>query len=146
MLSELHKLFKLIWQKKKCCDCKSWKYFFHSAVLSLRQTFLLPTISFYLVSVHSLSPSLFLSVCLTVCLSRALSLVRVRGVNIPGEQRALSLGGGLNHCSEGPMILPVPWDTHCIPPSYSITHTYTYSNTYFLHSWKWIRIHSLSYI
>jgi len=28
MLSELHKLFKLIWQKKKkCCDCKSWKYF-----------------------------------------------------------------------------------------------------------------------
>jgi len=29
MLPELHKLFKLIWQKKKkCCDCKSWKYFF----------------------------------------------------------------------------------------------------------------------
>jgi len=27
MLSELHKLFKLIWQKKKCCDYKSWKYF-----------------------------------------------------------------------------------------------------------------------
>jgi len=27
MLSELHKLFKLIWQKK-CCDNKSWKYFF----------------------------------------------------------------------------------------------------------------------
>jgi len=22
MLSELHKLFKLIWQKKKCCDYK----------------------------------------------------------------------------------------------------------------------------
>jgi len=28
MLSELHKLFKLIWQKKKRCDYKSWKYFF----------------------------------------------------------------------------------------------------------------------
>jgi len=27
MLSELHQLFKLIWQKKKCCDYKSWKYF-----------------------------------------------------------------------------------------------------------------------
>jgi len=27
MLSELHKLFKLIWQKKKW-DYKSWKYFF----------------------------------------------------------------------------------------------------------------------
>jgi len=27
MLSELHKLFKLIWPKKKCCDYKSWKYF-----------------------------------------------------------------------------------------------------------------------
>jgi len=26
MLSELHKLSKLIWQKKKCCDYKSWKY------------------------------------------------------------------------------------------------------------------------
>jgi len=28
MLSELHKLFKLIWQKKYCRDYKSWKYFF----------------------------------------------------------------------------------------------------------------------
>jgi len=28
MLSELHKLFKLIWQNKKCCDYKSWKCFF----------------------------------------------------------------------------------------------------------------------
>jgi len=28
MLSEIHKLFKLIWQKKKYCDYKSWKYFF----------------------------------------------------------------------------------------------------------------------
>jgi len=28
MLSELHKLSKLIWQKKKCCDYKSWKYLF----------------------------------------------------------------------------------------------------------------------
>jgi len=27
MLSELNKLFKLIWRKKKCCDNKSWKYF-----------------------------------------------------------------------------------------------------------------------
>jgi len=27
MLSELNKLFKLIWQNKKCCDNKSWKYF-----------------------------------------------------------------------------------------------------------------------
>jgi len=27
-LSELNKLFKLIWQKKKCYDNKSWKYFF----------------------------------------------------------------------------------------------------------------------
>lgn len=97
--------------------------------VSRRQTFLWPSISFSLVSVLSLSLSL--SVCLSLCLSRALSLVRVRGVNIPGEQRALSLGGGLNHCSEGPMILPVPWDTHCIPtPSYSITHTYAYSNIF----------------
>jgi len=23
-----HKLSKLLWQKKKCCDYKSWKYFF----------------------------------------------------------------------------------------------------------------------
>jgi len=30
MLSELHKLFKLIWQKKYCRDYKSWKYFFYS--------------------------------------------------------------------------------------------------------------------
>jgi len=29
MLSELHKLFKLNWQKKKCCDCKSWKYYYY---------------------------------------------------------------------------------------------------------------------
>jgi len=28
MLSEPHKLFKLIWQKKLCCDYKSWTYFF----------------------------------------------------------------------------------------------------------------------
>jgi len=28
MLSEPHKLFKLIWQKKKCCDYKSWTIFF----------------------------------------------------------------------------------------------------------------------
>jgi len=29
-LFELHKLFNLIWQtKKKCCDNKSWKYFFY---------------------------------------------------------------------------------------------------------------------
>jgi len=27
MLSEQNKLSKLIWQKKKCCDYKSWKYF-----------------------------------------------------------------------------------------------------------------------
>jgi len=27
ILSELHKL-KLIWQRKKCCDFKSWKYVF----------------------------------------------------------------------------------------------------------------------
>jgi len=27
-LSELNKLFKLIWQKKKCCDNKSWKYLY----------------------------------------------------------------------------------------------------------------------
>jgi len=27
MLSELHKLSKLIWQKKKCCDYKSWNFF-----------------------------------------------------------------------------------------------------------------------
>jgi len=26
VLSEPHKLFKLIWQKKKCCDYKSWTY------------------------------------------------------------------------------------------------------------------------
>jgi len=30
MLSELNKSFKLIWQKKKCCNNKSWKYFFYS--------------------------------------------------------------------------------------------------------------------
>jgi len=30
MLSEPYKLFKLIWQKKKCCDYKSWKYFFYN--------------------------------------------------------------------------------------------------------------------
>jgi len=28
MLFELHKSFKLISQKKKCCDYKSWKYIF----------------------------------------------------------------------------------------------------------------------
>jgi len=28
MLTELNTLFKLIWQKKKCCDNKSWKSFF----------------------------------------------------------------------------------------------------------------------
>jgi len=28
MLSEPHKLFKLIWQKKKYCDYKSWTHFF----------------------------------------------------------------------------------------------------------------------
>jgi len=28
MLSELHKLSKFIWQKKKSCDYNSWKYFF----------------------------------------------------------------------------------------------------------------------
>jgi len=28
MLSEPHKLFKLIWKKKKCCDYNSWTYFF----------------------------------------------------------------------------------------------------------------------
>jgi len=28
MLSELHKLFNFIWQNKKFCDYKSWKYFF----------------------------------------------------------------------------------------------------------------------
>jgi len=33
MLSELNKLFKLIWQKKKCCDNKSWKYFFLQSLL-----------------------------------------------------------------------------------------------------------------
>jgi len=27
-LSELNKLFKLIWQKKKSCDNRSWKCFF----------------------------------------------------------------------------------------------------------------------
>ncbi len=58
--------------------------------------------------------------------------VRVRGVNIPGEQRALSLGGGLNHCSEGPVILPVSWDTLCIPPSYSVAHTYTRTHISFI--------------
>ncbi len=58
--------------------------------------------------------------------------VRVRGVNIPGEQRALSLGGGLNHCSEGPVILPVSWDTLCIPPSYSVAHTYTRTHNSFI--------------
>jgi len=30
MLSELNKLSKLIWRKKKCCDYKSWKCFFYS--------------------------------------------------------------------------------------------------------------------
>jgi len=33
MLSELHKLSKLIWQKKKMLIYKSWKKFFYSAVL-----------------------------------------------------------------------------------------------------------------
>jgi len=28
MLSELYKLFELIWQKKKCCDNNSWNNFF----------------------------------------------------------------------------------------------------------------------
>jgi len=28
MLSEPHKLFKLIWQKKIYCDYKSWTHFF----------------------------------------------------------------------------------------------------------------------
>jgi len=34
MLSEPHELFKLIWQKKKCCDYKSWTYFFLQCSLS----------------------------------------------------------------------------------------------------------------
>jgi len=34
MLFELHKLSKLIWKKKKC-DYKSWKYFFHFHYVNL---------------------------------------------------------------------------------------------------------------
>jgi len=35
MLSELYRLFKLIWQKKKCCDYKLWKYFLQCSLIQV---------------------------------------------------------------------------------------------------------------
>jgi len=38
LLSEPHnKLFKLIWQNKKCCDYKSWTFFFLQTLCNLLQ-------------------------------------------------------------------------------------------------------------
>jgi len=39
MLSELYELFKLIWQKKKCCDYKSWKSFFVNILSRIMRIF-----------------------------------------------------------------------------------------------------------
>jgi len=33
VISTKYVIIKLIWQKKICCDNKSWKYFFYSAAL-----------------------------------------------------------------------------------------------------------------
>jgi len=37
-LSQLNKLFKLIWQKKICCDNKSWKYIFYSVISNIENS------------------------------------------------------------------------------------------------------------